>query len=80
MKKLSKIKLNDLSKSNLTEREMSSLQGGTYCFWDAANQAANEDAGTCSCYCYPNREGYYNADGLNTQASSYKAGDSSGWW
>lgn len=69
---MKKIKLNNLNKSNLTEREMSSLQGGTYCGWGDENKAANEEAGVCSCYCGGTSEAYYNGDGLNSQASIYK--------
>lgn len=73
MKELKKIKLNALSKANITQREMSALQGGNYCAWGPENRAANESAGTCSCNCSGN---YYGSTGLNHNASFFKASSS----
>lgn len=70
MKELKKIKLNALSKLNITPREMSALQGGNYCAWGAENRAANESASTCSCKCSGD---YYGSTGLSHTASFFKA-------
>lgn len=74
MKNLKKIKLNNLSKSNITEREMSALQGGNYCYWSPENRDANTSANVCSCNCSGD---YYGASGVNYAASFYKS--TTGW-
>lgn len=54
MRKLEQLKLNELSKADLKEREMAKLYGGTYCGntgYPGDNFKFNEAKGTCSCAC-----------------------------
>ena len=58
MKKITKLKLSNLNKNSIVERQLALLMGGNYCYWGDANQAANEAEGVCSCICYGS-ECYY---------------------
>lgn len=69
MKKINKLKLNQLSKDSLESSQMNQIRGGTFCYWSEDNFKANEYSGKCSCACGLLSEGdYYDADGLNYQA------------
>ena len=70
MKEIQKLKLSQLIKGSLTERQESQLKGGTWCYFDGDNQVANENEGKCSCLC--ECFDYYSAQGLDTQASKLK--------
>ena len=73
MKKIERLKLSQLSKDSLAERQMSQLIGGNYCYWSMDNYNANNGSGVCSCDCGYGSEGdYYSASGLNTWASYLK--------
>lgn len=50
MKKISELKLNSLSKKDLTKKELERLQGGNYCGHSWANNYANTSSGLCSSY------------------------------
>ena len=72
MKKISVLKLGNLDKKCLEEKEMDRLVGGNYSAGTTANQVANTYAGKCSCMC----EGsgvysYYNT--INSEAHLYKS-------
>lgn len=51
MRKLEQLKLNELSKADLKEREMAKLYGGNYCATAGANENANNEQDLCSCNC-----------------------------
>lgn len=51
MRKLEQLKLNELSKADLKEREMAKLYGGNYCATYGANYDANNKQDLCSCSC-----------------------------
>ena len=81
MKKLGKLKLNQLSKDALENREMNHLKGGASCgclysgdqcssgddYWGGSSTAANKRAngGPCGCVCV--------GGGANTKANSTHA-------
>ena len=48
MKKISELKLNSLSKRDLTKKELERLQGGNYCAYRSINNYANSSSGLCS--------------------------------
>jgi natural product precursor len=48
MNKIKKLKLNQLSYSELERRELARLQGGNYCAYSYANNSANTGGGLCS--------------------------------
>ena len=70
MKKISKLKIGQLNKANLEEREMNRLYGGNYCGWNDDNRDANDKADVCSCSCYYGD--YYGTSGLDHEASFFK--------
>ena len=51
MKKISVLKLGNLDKKCLEEKEMDRLVGGNECAFGTANQWANYYSGKCSCIC-----------------------------
>ncbi len=72
MNNLGKLKLNELSKSCLKEREMDKIYGGNYCATVGDNQKANEGQGLCSCNCMDAASGsdYYSY--RKKEAASFK--------
>lgn len=61
MKKISVLKLGNLDKKCLEEKEMDRLVGGNECAFGTANQWANHYSGKCSCICGGSGEdAYYN--------------------
>ena len=72
MKKV-ELKLSQLSKGSMKERQMAQLMGGNWCYFGLENQEANEREGKCSCVCYS--QDYYASEwGLK-----YEAGDMIHW-
>ena len=69
MKKISKLKIGQLNKANLEEREMNRLYGGNYCAWGPENAQANAGSGKCSCACSGD---YYGSHGLEYLAPFFK--------
>lgn len=51
MKRLTKLRLNEVSKTNLLDSEMKLILGGNYCAFGYENQVANINEGKCSCIC-----------------------------
>ena len=69
MKKIVKLKLGQLNKDSMVERQMAQLMGGNFCYWSLDNQVANDTQGKCSCLC--NNCDYYDSSaGLQCEASS----------
>ena len=61
MKNISVLKLGNLDKKCLEEKEMDRLVGGNECAFGTANQWANYYSGKCSCICGGSGEdAYYN--------------------
>ena len=67
MKKISILKLSQLSKNSMSYGQQSRLIGGNYCAWGEENQVANDTQGKCSCLC--DGYDYYNTlDGISVMA------------
>lgn len=70
MKTLKTLKLGAISKSNLQDRDMNKIFGGTYCAWGDINYQANDSSGKCSCFC-SNGYGYNSELGNWAWADKY---------
>ncbi len=70
MKKITKLKLSEISKANMDEKELQNIHGGSYCAWGQTNRASNNDEGKCSCLCSGD---YYS--GLHSNGDFMNASD-----
>lgn len=69
MKKINKLKLNSINKSQIRDRDMSRIYGGNYCAFGDENKEANVKSGKCSCSC---TNGDYYSQGLKSNGDFFK--------